>query len=211
MKIYTKTGDTGMTSLVGGTRVSKASLRLDTYGTVDELNSFVGLLQSKIGVKNQESRAKTSLEDILTILHSIQNKLFNLGAYLATESQESKVSSQKSKVVSQEDFWIKEGDVEEMEHWIDALSADLPPMKGFILPAGNERVALAHICRTITRRLERRMVELSQESGTKSQEPGTRNQDDISLKYVNRLSDFWFILARKVAQIDKCDIFLWEK
>ncbi len=193
MKIYTKTGDKGMTSLVGGTRVSKASLRLDTYGTVDELNSFIGLFRSKI-----EGEAYI---EILSILQTIQNKLFNLGAYLASDSQH----------IVPDNIFLQGQDITYLEEAIDRLSADLPSLRGFILPAGNERVALAHICRTITRRLERKMVELHQESATKNQASRTKSQEEISLKYVNRLSDFWFILSRKVAQIDECDVFLWEK
>ncbi len=181
MKIYTKTGDKGQTSLIGGTRVSKADLRLDTYGTTDELNSFVGLL-----------RAEPLSADINELLCVVQNKLFNLGAYLATDT---------TKHTPVEDILLTEADVQCLEQAIDAYSEKLPPLRGFVLPAGTRGVALAHVCRTITRRLERRMVELLGETA----------HDLICLQYVNRLSDLFFILARKIAQDDGCDTFLWKK
>ncbi len=179
MKIYTKTGDKGQTSLIGGTRVSKADLRLDTYGTADELNAYVGWL-----------RAKELPQDEDAVLGMIQHKLFNLGAYLASETETSKG-----------DRWIEAADVSFLEQTIDVWSECLPTMHGFILPAGNERVALAHVCRTVTRRLERKMVALQVDSAV----------DIHCLQYVNRLSDLFFILARKIAQNDKCEVFLWEK
>ncbi len=181
MKIYTKTGDKGTTSLVGGTRVSKADIRLEAYGTADELNSFIGLL-----------RAENMPENIDKTLNFVQNKLFNLGACLATESD-------KQHFVK--DLRITAEDVSFVENEIDAMNEDLPVIKSFILPAGNKRVSLSHVCRTITRRLERRMVELGD---------GFDNAE-ISLQFVNRLSDYFFILSKKMAQIDKCVIFLWEK
>ncbi len=181
MKIYTKTGDKGQTSLIGGTRVSKADLRLDTYGTADELNAFVGLL-----------RAEKLPANIDALLHCIQNKLFNLGAYLATDP---------TKHTPAEDISLTAADVQHLETTIDKYSENLTPLRGFVLPAGNRGVALAHVCRTITRRLERRMVELFDDNP----------QNHITLQYVNRLSDLFFILAQKIAQEDNCNIFLWEK
>ncbi len=186
MKIYTKTGDKGQTSLIGGRRVSKASLRLEAYGTADELNSFIGLLMAKIqesGVGGQE---------VITI---IQNKLFNLGAYLATDPK------REQAIVTE---WLTDADVAVLEQAIDEWTAALPPLRGFILPCGNEAVSVAHVCRTITRRLERTMVALQEEN---ADDP----QMDIALKYVNRLSDFFFIYARKLAQEAGINDFLWEK
>ena len=181
MKVYTKTGDKGTTSLVGGTRVSKADLRLEAYGTADELNSFVGLL-----------RAKGLPEQMDKVLGFVQNKLFNLGACLATESD-------KQQYVK--DLVLTQDNVRLLEQEIDRMTAELPVIRSFILPAGNERVALAHVCRTVTRRLERRMVELGD----------SYEGSDICLQFVNRLSDYFFILSKKVAQNDDCEIFLWEK
>lgn len=177
MKIYTKGGDQGQTSLANGKRISKADARIDTYGTADELNSFVGLLRSKI---NEEEQAK---------MEWIQNKLFNLGADLAGAEGE----------------WIKQEDVEQLEKWIDTYQSQMEPLRAFVLPGGSEKIALSHVCRTITRRLERRMVEWTAE-----------NEQDvkkmaISLQFVNRLSDFWFILALKMAKSEKNELFLWKK
>lgn len=194
MKIYTKTGDNGTTSLVGGKRVSKADVRLEAYGTADELNSFIGLL-----------RAKTNEKLSGEILDFIQNKLFNLGTLLATEKEE------ENKQWLQ-DLFLSEQDVINLEQWIDRMNEDLPVIHSFILPAGNERVALCHVCRTIARRLERRMTALfydKQNSGDNTTEISPHAQN--SLKFVNRLSDFFFILAKKTAKDDQCDIFLWKK
>ena len=181
MKIYTKTGDNGTTSLVGGTRVSKTDKRLEAYGTADELNSFVGLL-----------RAKNLPKDVDQTLNFVQNKLFNLGACLATEPE---------KVQFVQDIVLKEDDVLLLEKEIDAMSVNLPTIHSFILPAGSETVALCHVCRTITRRLERRIIDL-------------QNDDlnhDLNVHFVNRLSDYLFILSKKVAKIDNSAVFLWEK
>lgn len=182
MNIYTKTGDAGETSLVGGTRVSKADMRLEAYGTADELNSYVGWL-----------RAKQLPPDIDQWLETIQNRLFNLGSYLATEPDKQHLLK---------DVLLTIDDVTALEEAIDQMQLTLPQPKGFILPAGNERVALCHVCRTVCRRLERRMVGLLTES---------RQNDRICLQFVNRMSDFFFVLAKKVAQIDDCDLFLWKK
>ncbi len=181
MKIYTKTGDKGQTSLIGGTRVSKADLRLETYGTADELNSFIGLL-----------RAESLPTDIDQKLANIQNKLFNLGAYLATDPSTRKPAN---------DIVLTEFDVQDLERAIDSFSEEVTPPRGFLLPAGNKKVAEAHVCRTITRRLERKMVALLDQTPS----------DLVCLQYVNRLSDLFFVLAQKIAQDDGCDIFLWKK
>lgn len=181
MKIYTKTGDDGTTSLVGGTRVSKADVRLEAYGTADELNSFVGLL-----------RAYELPEEADDILNMVQNRLFNIGACLATETD-------KHHFVR--DLQITEEDICRLERAIDSMNDTLPVIRSFILPAGNKRVCLAHVCRTVTRRLERRMVETGDEYESAK----------ICLQFVNRLSDYFFVLSKKMAQTDQCDVFLWRK
>ncbi len=173
MKIYTKGGDKGRTSLASGERVGKNSPRIDTYGTADELNSFVGLLRAKLGESEQEK------------LNWVQNKLFNLGALLSCAKGE----------------WIKDVDVKQLESWIDQMQAGQQPLKAFILPAGSETVALCHICRTITRRLERLMVSLVS-SG--------EQVDEAAMKWVNRLSDFWFVYALELAKNDKIEQILWK-
>lgn len=188
MKIYTKTGDQGQTSLVGGTRVSKADDRLEAYGTADELNSFVGLL-----------RAKSEDKELDETFNFIQNKLFNLGTVLATEPDSGRLEMVKA-------FFIRQEDVSYMEHQIDLFSQDLPQEHSFVLPAGNERVALAHVCRTVCRRLERQMVRLLNHQGNKPEE-----YEKSALQFVNRLSDFFFVASKSMAQKDKCEIFLWKK
>ena len=174
MKIYTKGGDKGRTSLANGTRTSKSDLRLESYGTADELNSFVGLLRSKMPESEQEE------------LEWIQNKLFNLGALLAAADGE----------------WITEADVRRLEERIDEMQAGQEPLRAFVLPGGNEAVSLCHVCRTITRRLERQMVS-ARESGIETGE--------TVMQFVNRLSDFWFVLALKQAENDKITFFFWKK
>ena len=184
-KIYTKTGDNGTTSLIGGTRASKADLRLDAYGTADELNSFIGLL-----------RAKREEDEMDAILARVQNKLFNLGGFLATDTTVAQTSDATE---------IAPEEVSYLEKQIDTLSEDLPPVPGFILPAGDEVIALCHVCRTVARRLERRMVELFE------RENQLDPKSKICLQYVNRLSDFLFILSKKIAKMQKKELFLWEK
>lgn len=167
MSIYTKTGDNGTTSLANGVRVPKTDIRLEAYGTADELNSFVGWLRSHM--EEQER------------LEWIQNKLFNLGAQLSEAPGE----------------WIMEADVHRVEQWIDAIQAELPPLRAFILPGGNEAVSLCHVCRTVTRRLERLMVAME--------------APRLSREFVNRLSDFFFVLSREVAKNANISLYEWQK
>lgn len=169
--IYTKTGDNGTTALASGRRVSKADLRIDTYGTADELNSFVGLLRSKI----------ISCPDVDEMLAWIQNRLFNLGAELSEAPGE----------------WLSMDDARLLEQWMDAMQQELPPLRAFILPGGSETVSLCHVCRTIARRLERKMVEMEAKADGRV--------------FVNRLSDFFFVLSRKVARMEKIEQFEWKK
>ncbi|MCQ2348406.1 MAG: cob(I)yrinic acid a,c-diamide adenosyltransferase [Paludibacteraceae bacterium] len=172
MKIYTKTGDTGQTSLASGQRVSKSDARLEAYGTADELNAFVGLLRSGLTEQDDDQW-----------LAWIQHKLFNLGAALAEAKGD----------------WIEESDVQQLEQWIDAMQADLPPLRGFVLPGGNEQVSYCHVCRTVTRRLERNLVGL------------TVDENGALLRFVNRLSDFWFVFAQKTAKKAGIELFFWKK
>lgn len=185
MKIYTKTGDKGKTSLIGGTRVSKADLRLETYGTTDELNSFIGLL-----------RAENLPEQDDAVLRRIQNKLFNLGGFLATDTNVTTTCDATE---------IAQEEVRFLELAIDEAEKGLEPAKGFILPGGDRAISLCHVCRTIARRLERRMVELFGEENEQSAKA------KICLQYVNRLSDYLFILSKKIAKTREIELFLWEK
>lgn len=168
MKIYTKTGDQGTTSLFGGKRVSKAYLRIDAYGTVDELNSWVGLL------RDQEVN-RTRQE----ILLNIQDKLFTLGSMLATEPGNTKV-----KIPA-----LKEEFIHLLELEIDAMDTSLPPLKSFILPGGHPSVSFCHVARTVCRRAERLVI------GLHESEP----VNPLIIPYLNRLSDYLFVLSRKVA------------
>ena len=169
MKIYTKTGDQGTTSLFGGKRVSKADLRIDTYGTLDELNSYVGL------VRDQEVN-----HDRKDSLIEIQNKLFTVGSILATEPGNTKV---KIPSLSEEDILFLEKEIDQM----DAL---LPPMRFFVLPGGHLSVSFCHVARTVCRRAERLTIAL-----------GAQEQvDPLVVKYLNRLSDYLFVLSRMMAQ-----------
>lgn len=184
MKVYTKTGDKGTTCLIGGTRVSKATLQLDTYGTSDELNSFIGWLRAMPLPDGEDEE-----------LRIVQNKLFNLGAYLALDD----------KTPAGESTRVTQAEVARLEEAIDRMEDSLPKTFAFILPGGSETISRCHICRTVCRRLERRMVELFEATGNDSEDAS------LALQYVNRLSDYLFILSKKVAQTDKKELFLWEK
>ena len=168
MKIYTKTGDQGMTSLFGGKRISKADLRIDTYGTVDELNSWVGLLR--------DQEVNHSRKEILLI---IQDRLFTIGSMLATEPGNIKV---KIPVLSEKDVVV-------LENEIDAMDSALPPMRSFVLPGGHTAVSFAHVTRTVCRSAERLVIALNE----------TEPVDALIIVYLNRLSDYLFVLARKMS------------
>ena len=167
-KIYTRTGDKGSTSLIGGKRVSKASPRLEAYGTLDELNSHIGLLMSQM--------PKSASSDI-QFLTQIQRDLFNVGTLLAT------VSAPKVNLPS-----MDKTSIETLESNIDSIESQLPQIHSFIMPAGTVAACEAHVCRTICRRAERHIVRLAHVSKV----------DPNLLCYVNRLSDYFFLLARKL-------------
>jgi len=168
MKIYTKTGDKGTTSLYGGQRLSKAALRIDSYGTVDELNSWTGVL------RDQEVNAGRK-----AALLAVQDRLFTIGANLATEPGNAKV---KVPVLAEEDILA-------LEAGIDAMEAALPPMRSFVLPGGHPSVSFCHVTRTVCRRAERLVIALHQ----------TEPVDPLIIKYLNRLSDYLFVLSRMMA------------
>ncbi|MBX2914609.1 MAG: cob(I)yrinic acid a,c-diamide adenosyltransferase [Cyclobacteriaceae bacterium] len=169
MKIYTKTGDQGSTSLFGGKRVLKSDLRIDTYGTVDELNSWIGVLRDQSVNKNRS-----------TILIEIQDRLFTIGSILATEPGNSKVKIPP----------LTETDITFLEKEIDAMDAILPPMKFFVLPGGNQAVSFGHVTRTVCRRAERLVIALNQVDPI----------NELVIKYLNRLSDYLFMLCRTMAR-----------
>ena len=179
VRIYTKTGDDGTTGLIGGSRVKKYDVRLEAYGTVDELNSHIGLiLTAKI-----DKQARTMLTEI-------QSKLFIIGSQLAMDDEAEKKMAR---------IPCSEQDIEKLEHEMDHLFKILPRLDHFILPAGSPGTAYAHIARTVCRRAERRIVELSDK----------KKVDPNLIKYINRLSDYLFVLSRKINQDCHFDEILW--
>ncbi len=180
MKIYTKTGDSGQTSLFGGERVLKSDLRIETYGTVDELNAFLGMAAAEIADK-----------ELKEVIESIQNELFAAGAELATPvEKQNKVKVHK----------ISEETIDRIEKLIDKYDAKLPELKRFILPGGSKTSAILHIARTVCRRAERRVVELSST---------VEISGNIRI-YLNRLSDFLFVLSRYENQINQIPDVEWK-
>jgi len=167
-KVYTRKGDQGQTSLVGGQRVSKASTRLEAYGTVDELSSHLGLLAAMLPDGHEKD-----------LVERIQNNLFNVCTNLATDQDQTELYPSA---------YLPEGAIKELEDEVDSIMHELPERQGFILPGGTQEAAQAHVCRTVCRRAERRIVALAEEA-TVSPEVQ---------QYVNRLSDYLFILAKKL-------------
>lgn len=179
--IYTKTGDGGNTSLVGGMRVSKTHARLEAYGTVDELNAQIGMLATYL----------TDADDRI-FLCRVQHRLFAVGACLATDCQ---------RVQLKEENMITSVQVEDVEREIDRIDAKLPPLKAFVLPGGSRGAAVCHVCRTVCRRAERRILSLAEEVEIPLE----------LLAYMNRLSDYLFVLSRKMNQDDKKEEIFWDK
>lgn len=168
MKIYTKKGDKGQTSLIGGTKVAKHHLRIESYGTVDELNSYIGLIRS-YEIDSEQADA----------LKEIQDRLFTIGSSLASDPERS------SKQIPD----LYDADVAFLEEQIDTMTEQLPPLKHFILPGGGQASSACHLARCVCRRAERLSVHLSE----------TSYVDEKVLVYLNRLSDYLFVLGRKVA------------
>jgi len=178
-KIYTKTGDKGFTSLLGGTKVPKSHFRIVSFGSVDELNSYIGLLAAyTINVPHS------------LLLKRIQDNLFSIGAYLANDPASSKMVIEA----------VKPKEVESLEKAIDQIQAELPELRNFILPGGHKEVAFAHIARTVCRRAERDVVFLNE------QEP----VDEVVLQYLNRLSDYIFVLARWMGKAMGATEVIWS-
>jgi cob(I)alamin adenosyltransferase len=175
MKIYTKTGDKGTTALFGGTRVPKDHIRIESYGTVDELNSYIGLIRDQ----EIDSRYKK-------ILIEIQDRLFTVGAILATPPEK---EVKKNGELRLQKLGITESDIELLENEIDTMEEALPPMTHFVLPGGHTTVSYCHIARCVCRRAERLAVHLDHN------EPVS----EIVIIYLNRLSDYLFVLARKLS------------
>lgn len=179
MKIYTKTGDDGTTGLIGGTRVPKDHLRIEAYGTVDELNSYVGLIRSQ----DISDKLKSNLAEI-------QDRLFTIGASLASDPEKSRMKIPD----------LLESDILFLENEMDAMNLGLPELKNFILPGGNNANSFCHLARCVCRRAERITIHLSRESEV----------DPTLIKYLNRLSDYFFVLSRKLAADGSFEEFIWN-
>jgi cob(I)alamin adenosyltransferase len=179
-RVYTRRGDSGKTSLAGGQRVPKDDLRIDTYGVIDELNSFIGLARESCG----------ALPELAAILHRVQHELFNAGSILATLPEN--VHPRQARITAAES--------EQLEREIDAMNEELPPLRSFVLPGGCRLNAELHICRTICRRAERICVTLA----------ATTTVDGDILKYLNRLSDALFVWSRWASARLGAPETLWE-
>jgi cob(I)alamin adenosyltransferase len=178
MKIYTKKGDLGKTSLFGGTKLPKSHIRINAYGTVDELNAWVGLIRDQI-----------ENEDLRDQLKEIQNRLFDIGSSLASDPEKNPISSN-----------LKPDDISGMEDWIDQQTSELKPLRNFILPGGHTLVSQTHLARTVARRAERMIVDLSLHSEVEAR----------IIKYMNRLSDYLFTLSRTLSKQLEVDEVIWK-
>ncbi len=179
MKIYTKGGDKGKTSLLGGARVSKAHIRLHAYGTVDELNSYMGLLADQ-----------AVNEPVIDFIRSIQNNLFTIGSILAADGNKNTMKLPE----------LEDSDVELLEHRMDEMDQHLAPLTSFLLPGGHQSVSFAHIARCVCRRAERLVIELDE----------SVDVTPVLIKYLNRLSDYLFVLARYMAHRLEAPEILWR-
>ncbi len=185
MKVYTKTGDKGTTALFGGTRVPKDHIRIESYGTVDELNSYIGLIRDQDFDQHYKD-----------ILIEIQDRLFTVGAILATPPEKEVMKNGEKRL---QNLGIVESDIELLEKEIDTMEEALPQMTHFVLPGGHTTVSYCHVARCVCRRAERLAVHLSHN------EPVA----DIAIKYLNRLSDYLFVLARKLSHDLNADEVKW--
>jgi cob(I)alamin adenosyltransferase len=213
-KIYTKTGDKGMTALIGGTKVPKSSMRIEAYGTVDELNSFIGLLTDQLilaaspsspSSPPSPSTPSSSASPIMPLtpsapltaettpfLREIQDRLFTIGSSLACDPEK----EPRLKIPD-----LREDDIEKLEAEIDRMTAVLPPMKSFLLPGGHIAVSTAHVARCVCRRAERGCVRLQEEQ---------LFVEPLVLRYLNRLSDYLFVLARYAAHLLQVAEIPWQ-
>lgn len=180
-KVYTKTGDEGLTGLIGGHRVRKTNARIEAYGTVDELSAQLGLLVSFM--KDGEDK---------DLIVRAQRNLFTVGSYLATDQSKTEISPS---------YILPIEEVELLENEIDAINANIPPLTSFLLPGGSHEAAVCHVCRTVCRRAERRIFFLHETAAVATE----------ILQYMNRLSDYLFVLARKLNFVDGVREKIWKK
>jgi len=181
IKIYTKTGDDGTTGLIGGSRVKKYDSRLEAYGTVDELNAAIGVL-----------RSAELPENVVEILNKIQNKLFNIGSLLASDEKGEAFTANLA---------INSENIKDLENAIDEYQSQLPVLTHFIIPGGGFAAAQCHVARTVCRRAERRILEFAEHSKVSTE----------IIIYINRLSDFFFVLSRKLAFDSNIEEVSWKK
>lgn len=179
-KVYTKSGDKGMTGLVGGVKVRKTNSRIEAYGTVDELSAHLGLLASFM--KDGDDK---------NLIYRTQKNLFTVCSYLATDKNQTPLAPS---------YTLDPGEVRILEEEIDAINANIPPLNSFLLPGGSHEAAIAHVCRTVCRRAERRIFFLAE----------TTELDEEVLQYINRLSDYLFVLARKLNFVDGVREKIWK-
>lgn len=185
MKIYTKTGDKGQTALIGGRRVSKADLRIDAYGTVDELNSWIGLVRDQpVNIRRRD------------LLKEIQDRLFTIGSELATDPE--KAPKRAMPAITPDDVLL-------LEEAMDTMDTELPELRAFVLPGGHQAVSFCHLARTVCRRAERLIIALNDTTA----QIGT-GVDELVLQYINRLSDYLFVLSRKMAQELTAEEVAWQ-
>lgn len=189
--LYTRTGDQGTTSLVGGTRARKNSTRLEAYGTLDEFSSHLGCVLSH----------KDCPPDEKNFLLGVQNMLFNLGGYLASESPSAEEATASDPDALPPVWGLTQDDLSRLESHIDSLDAETPKVNAFVLPGGTELSAMTHVARTVCRRAERKIVTLSE----------TDYVDPLLLSYMNRLSDYLFILARYFNHLAGVEEIIWHK
>lgn len=185
MKIYTKTGDNGTTALFGGTRVAKHHIRIESYGTVDELNSWLGL------IRDQKINSHSA-----SVLATLQDKLFTVGAILATDPEKATLKNGKERLNIPK---ISTDDIKLLEKEMDQMDSELPAMTHFILPGGHTTVSYCHISRTVCRRAERLISHLN----------ATEPIDELVMIYINRLSDYLFVLARKLSSELQAEEIKW--
>jgi cob(I)alamin adenosyltransferase len=177
-KIYTKTGDKGETGIFGGKRLPKDHIRIESYGTVDELNAFLGLVRDQV----QEDQLRE-------LLKNIQDRLFTIGANLASDPEKKLTTPD-----------IRESDIELLEQEMDRMNEELPDLKNFILPGGHPTVSQCHLARCVCRRAERRVVTLAQHEAV----------SEVIIRYLNRLSDYLFVLARFLAKAKGAEEVIWN-
>lgn len=185
MKIYTKTGDKGETGLYGGTRISKSSARVESYGNIDELNAFVGMAKSEI----QD-------EEVIRQLKKIQFDLFTVGSEAATPVDKLTLANGKPRLP----LLISDTEIEELEQWMDTFDKKLEPLQFFILPSGGKVATMLHVARTVCRRAERSLVFLNQNEEVRPE----------MIKYLNRLSDYLFVLARYISKLNGEEEEFWN-